>query len=216
MYANKKETQHQDHTLITYEIPMFIGYTPTFVAGPKGIGIFPHPEAAHRFLDGTVKENDTLRASATFNAKVLTPLRSLKKANIAIYTHTARTAQRAFTALVPTIMMIGGSLFPEKTKDFFRNHPPPKDIRFTEALGEWTMLYYADDKNEDTYHLTSQSPVGTPIIPLKVGLLCGIAIHASPYIQEPILHLADYLHAILHDLPPPSLPIYQDQEEEDD
>jgi hypothetical protein len=213
MYANKKETQHQNHTLIAYEIPMFIGYTPTLVAGPKGIGIFPHPEAAHRFLDGSAKENETLRASATFNAHVLAPLQSLKKVNTAACAHTARIAQRAYTALAPTIMMAGGTLFPEKTKDFFRSHPLPKDIQFTEALGEWTMLYYADDKNEDTYHFTSQSPVGMPIIPLYAGLLCGIVIHASPYIQDPILDFADHMYAILHGLQPPSQPINQEQEE---
>ncbi len=212
MYANKKETQHQDHTLIAYEIPMIIGYTPTLVAGPKGVGIFPHPEAAHRFLDGSAKENETLRASATFNAQVLAPLQSLKKVNTAAYAHPARIAQRAYTALAPTIMMAGGALFPEKTKDFFRSHPLPKDIQFTEALGEWTMLYYADDKNEDTYHFTSQSPVGIPIIPLYAGLLCGIVIHASPYIEEPMLHFADYLHAILHGSESPSQPLEQEQQ----
>ncbi len=212
MYANKKETQHKDHTLIAYEIPMIIGYTPTLVLGPKGIGIFPHPESAHRFLDGSAKENETLSASATFNAQVLVPLQSLKKVNTAAYAHTARITQRAYTALAPSIMMAGGALFPEKTKDFFRSHPLPKDIQFTEALGEWTMLYYADDKNEDTYHFTSQSPVGMPIIPLYAGLLCGIVIHASPYIEEPMLHFADYLHAILHASESPSQPLEQEQQ----
>lgn len=215
MYAEKKETQHKDHTLITYNIPMVIGYTPTLVIGPKGIGLFPRLEAGQQFLDGSKKENETLSASPLFTTRIIDSVQSFKTNTIG-YAHVSRLAQRAYSALAPWIMMAGGVIFPEEIKSFFRANPLPKDIRFTESLGEWTFLYYPDDKQENTYHFSSQSPVGIPIIPLYASFLCGVVIYASPYLEEPILHFADSLHAVLQNQIPPTQPMKQEHKDDDE
>ncbi|MCS7063617.1 MAG: hypothetical protein NZM04_06190 [Methylacidiphilales bacterium] len=199
MYAEKKETQHAEHTLLTYRIPMMVGLAPTLVIGPKGMGFFPDDTAARRYLGGGVPEIETLQSAPQFEAFIRDVFQKSDYPAGLFFVDTARLAQRTYSALAPMVMMAGGSLFSEKTKEFFRKNPLPREISFAETLGQWTVLKEVDEGRR-AISAKSQSPVGMAFVPLIYGLGAGLVIYAVPYLDETFLSLADNFHAAVFGL----------------